>query len=66
MKVARAFPWADYRTFVDVGTAQGDLAAQIALASWKERCADTFFPPGASARFCLGSAAWRSLAEEGD
>ena len=28
--IARAFPWKDYRTFVDVGTAQGDLAAQIA------------------------------------
>jgi precorrin-6B methylase 2 len=33
MTIARAFPWADYRTFVDVGTAQGDLAAQIALAN---------------------------------
>jgi hypothetical protein len=33
MTIARAFPWRDYRTFVDVGTAQGDLAAQIALAN---------------------------------
>ena len=33
MTVARAFPWKDHRTFVDVGTAQGDLAAQIALAN---------------------------------
>jgi hypothetical protein len=33
MKIARAFPWTDYRTFVDVGTAQGDLAAQIAKAN---------------------------------
>jgi hypothetical protein len=33
MAIARAFPWASYRTFVDVGTAQGDLAAQIALAN---------------------------------
>ncbi len=33
MTIARAFPWTDYRTFVDVGTAQGDLAAQIALAN---------------------------------
>ena len=33
MTIARAFPWAGYRTFVDVGTAQGDLAAQIALAN---------------------------------
>jgi hypothetical protein len=33
MTIARTFPWADYRTFVDVGTAQGDLAAQIAQAN---------------------------------
>lgn len=33
MTIARAFPWRDYRTFVDVGTAQGDLAAQIAHAN---------------------------------
>lgn len=32
MTIARTFPWADYRTFVDVGTAQGDLATQIAKA----------------------------------
>ena len=31
--IARNFPWKDYRTYVDVGTAQGDLAAQIALAN---------------------------------
>ena len=33
MTIARAFPWTSHRTFVDVGTAQGDLAAQIALAN---------------------------------
>lgn len=33
MTIARAFPWTGYRTFVDVGTAQGDLATQIALAN---------------------------------
>ena len=33
MKIARSFPWKDYRTFVDVGTAQGDLAVQIAKAN---------------------------------
>jgi len=33
MVIARAFPWRNYRTFVDVGTAQGDLAAQIAKAN---------------------------------
>ena len=29
MAIAAAFPWKGYRTFVDVGTAQGDLAAQV-------------------------------------
>jgi len=33
MAIARQFPWASYKTFVDVGTAQGDLAVQIALAN---------------------------------
>jgi hypothetical protein len=33
MAIARAFPWRDYRTFVDVGTAQGDLAVQVALSN---------------------------------
>jgi hypothetical protein len=33
LAIARRFPWASYRTFVDVGTAQGDLATQIALAN---------------------------------
>jgi hypothetical protein len=32
-EIARRFPWAGYSTFVDVGTAQGDLAVQIALAN---------------------------------
>lgn len=32
MAIGRAFPWASYRTFVDAGTAQGDLAVQVALA----------------------------------
>ena len=31
--IARQFPWKGYRTYVDVGTAQGDLAVQIALAN---------------------------------
>jgi hypothetical protein len=31
--IAKTFPWKEYRTFVDVGTAQGDLAAQIARAN---------------------------------
>ncbi|MGE0816070.1 MAG: methyltransferase [Vicinamibacterales bacterium] len=33
LTIAKAFPWKDYRTFVDVGTAQGDLAAQVARAN---------------------------------
>ena len=28
--IARQFPWDTYRTFADIGTAQGDLAVQIA------------------------------------
>ena len=33
MTIARKFPWCNYKTFVDVGTAQGDLAVQVALAN---------------------------------
>jgi hypothetical protein len=33
LTIARAFPWADYRTVCDVGAAQGDLLAQIAIAN---------------------------------
>ena len=32
LAIARKFPWGDYKTFVDAGAAQGDLAVQIALA----------------------------------
>lgn len=31
--IASRFPWSEYRTFADIGTAQGDLAVQIALAN---------------------------------
>lgn len=31
--IAQNFPWRTYNTFVDIGTAQGDLAAQIARAN---------------------------------
>jgi hypothetical protein len=31
--IAKQFPWAKYKTFVDLGAAQGDLATQIALAN---------------------------------
>jgi len=33
MAIAAKAPWKSYRTFVDVGAAQGDLAVQIALAN---------------------------------
>ncbi len=33
LAIARQFPWHEHLTFVDVGTAQGDLAVQIALAN---------------------------------
>jgi len=33
LAIATQFPWHEYETFVDVGTAQGDLAVQIALAN---------------------------------
>ena len=33
MAIARKAPWGDYKTFVDVGAAQGDLALQIASAN---------------------------------
>jgi hypothetical protein len=33
MAIAKKFPWAEYKTAVDVGTAQGDLITQVALAN---------------------------------
>lgn len=32
MAIAEKFPWGDYASFVDIGTAQGDLAVQVAVA----------------------------------
>jgi hypothetical protein len=32
LAIANQFPWQKYKTFVDIGTAQGDCAAQVALA----------------------------------
>lgn len=32
MTIARQFPWANYHTCADIGTAQGDLVTQIAIA----------------------------------
>jgi len=31
--IARQFPWAEYKSFADIGTAQGGLAVQVALAN---------------------------------
>jgi hypothetical protein len=31
--IARQFPWSQYRSYIDVGTAQGDLAVQVAIAN---------------------------------
>jgi hypothetical protein len=33
LAIANKFPWKDYKSAVDVGTAQGDLIAQVALAN---------------------------------
>jgi ubiquinone/menaquinone biosynthesis C-methylase UbiE len=33
LAIARKVPWTKYKTYADVGTAQGDLAVQIALAN---------------------------------
>ncbi|HEY7306907.1 MAG TPA: methyltransferase [Bryobacteraceae bacterium] len=33
LAIAKKAPWAKYKTYADVGTAQGDLAVQIALAN---------------------------------
>ena len=30
--ISRKFPWSDYQTFLDIGTAQGGLPVQVALA----------------------------------
>jgi hypothetical protein len=32
MAIAKKFPWSEYRTFVDIGAAQGALPVQVALA----------------------------------
>ena len=33
LAIARQFPWKKYKTAVDIGTAQGDLITQVALAN---------------------------------
>jgi len=37
MAIARKFPWEKYRTYVDIGTAEGCLPAQVALANPQPR-----------------------------
>jgi hypothetical protein len=45
LAIARALPWNDYRTVCDVGAAQGDLLAQIALANPHLTCTGFDLPP---------------------
>ena len=45
MMIARIVPWKDYRTYVDVGTAQGDLAVQIADGVAVNSADDLINPP---------------------
>jgi hypothetical protein len=33
LAIAAKFPWSQYHTFVDIGTAQGDTAAQVSIAN---------------------------------
>src|SRR5262249_58453431 len=33
LEIAKRFPWRDYKTAADIGTAQGDLIVQIARAN---------------------------------
>jgi hypothetical protein len=33
MAIAQKFPWREYKTFIDIGAAQGGLAVQLALAN---------------------------------
>jgi precorrin-6B methylase 2 len=43
--IAQRFPWHKYSTFVDVGTAQGDLAVQVAAANPQLRGQGFDLPP---------------------
>ncbi len=47
LAIAKNFPWTSYRTFADVGTAQGDLAAQVSLANPHLRGIGFDLPPAA-------------------
>ncbi len=45
LAIARALPWSDYKTVCDVGAAQGDLLAQVALANPHLRAIGFDLPP---------------------
>ena len=69
MTIAKLFPWKSYKTFVDVGTAQGDLAVQIALANPHLRGIGFDLPPAApifSEYASLNSVADRLVFQSGD
>ena len=60
LTIARTFPWKKYKTFVDVGTAQGDLAVQIARANPHLREQDSIWRPSRrSSRSTRRCRAWR-------
>ncbi len=42
--IASKFPWKNYKTAVDVGTAQGDLIVQVALANPISRASGSIWP----------------------
>ncbi|MEO6001786.1 MAG: methyltransferase [Opitutus sp.] len=45
LAISASFPWAKYKSFVDVGTAQGDLAAQVSLGNPHLRGTGFDLPP---------------------
>lgn len=47
MAIAHRLPWSQYKSFVDVGTAQGDLAVQIAVVNPHLRGTGFDLPPAA-------------------
>ena len=47
LTIARQFPWKQYKTVVDVGTAQGDLVTQVALANPHLRASASICPQSA-------------------
>ena len=70
LAIARQFPWKQYKTVVDVGTAQGDLVTQVTLANPHLEGIGFDLPPGwsifkeyvAAQRTAGGGAPTRQLA----